>query len=217
MGKGVEKMSEENKMYKLCRKYGTDKVTRHNYHNIFPFYIEKFYDKSGGMIEVGLQKGSSLKMYLDLFPKMHIYGLDIEPSPTRGDRHTIIKCDQSLETDLKNAMAKIKHPIYFINDDGSHIPEHQVLTFNMTFPTLESGGVYIIEDIETSYWKRRKIYKKYEVNYGIRNPKNCIEIFKKVVEGINYKCTKTYSSEVMHQEQIHSVTFAENCIIIIKK
>tara|TARA_B100002019_G_scaffold192898_1_gene166912 strand:- start:207 stop:857 length:651 start_codon:yes stop_codon:yes gene_type:complete len=216
MGERV-KMSKENKMHKLAKKYGTDKVTRHNYHNIFPFYIEKFYDKSGGMIEIGLKKGASLRMHLHLFPKMHVYGLDIDPKQKDGDRHTIIKCDQSLETDLKNAMTKIKHPIYYINDDGSHIPEHQVLTFNVMFPKLESGGVYIIEDIETSYWKNRKIYGRYDVKYGIYHPKNCIEIFKKVVDGVNNKYSKTYSSEIHHQEKIHSVTFAENCIIIIKK
>lgn len=210
-------MSKENKMHKLAKKYGTDKVTRHNYHNIYPFYIEKLYDKSGGMIEIGLRKGASLRMYLDLFPNMHVYGLDIEPEQKDGDRHTIIKCDQSLETDLKNAMTKIKHPIYYINDDGSHIPEHQVLTFNVMFPKLESGGVYIIEDIQTSYWKKIRIYDKYDVNYGIYHPKNCIEIFKKVIDGVNNKYSKTYSSEIHHQEKIHSVTFAENCIIIIKK
>ena len=40
-----------------------------------------------------------------------------------------------------------------IIDDGSHIPWHQIFTLETIFDTfLKDGGVYIIEDIETSYW-----------------------------------------------------------------
>lgn len=207
----------QNSMHELGSRYGTDKVSQHSYHTIYPFYIEKFYQTSGGIIEVGLQKGPSLKMWLSLFPKMHIYGLDINPSQSDGDRQTIIKCDQSSETDLQNVIKKIKHPIYFINDDGSHVPEHQVLTFNLLFPILSSQGVYIIEDIETSYYKNKTIYDMYTLNYGINHPKSCVEIFKQAIEGINSKFSQKYLGEVMHQDSIHSITFAENCIIIIKK
>ena len=96
---GVNGMNEENKinkMYELGKKYRTDKVSPHNYHEIFPFYIEKFYDKSGGIMEIGMQKGPSLKMWLELFPRMHIYGLDIEPRQTTGERHTIIENPMSI-------------------------------------------------------------------------------------------------------------------------
>ena len=34
-----------------------------------------------------------------------------------------------------------------ILDDGSHIPEHQILTFNTLFPSVVPGGIYIIEDV----------------------------------------------------------------------
>jgi hypothetical protein len=87
---------------------------------------------------------------------------------------------------------------------------------------LESGGVYIIEDISTSYSKRGKIYRRlpsggYPLRYGLGHPKSFVEIFKKVVDGVNNKYSNTYSDEIQHQEQIHSITFAKNCIIIIKK
>jgi hypothetical protein len=211
------KIDKENKMHLAGKKYKTDKVFRHEYHKIYPQFIEKFYNISGGIIEIGLKAGASLKMWLEIFPKMHIYALDRDPKVFPLERHTTIKADQSSKSDLQHALSIIQHPIYFINDDGSHIPDHQVLTFNVMFPKLESGGVYIIEDIETSYWKNRQNCG-YSVNYGLNHPKSCIEKFKNVIDGVNYNFSKTYpDSGIQHQEQISSVTFAKNCIVIIKK
>ena len=36
-------------------------------------------------------------------------------------------------------------------DDGSHVPIHQLVTFAALFPFVRPGGLYVIEDIETSY------------------------------------------------------------------
>ena len=44
-----------NKMQQLGSKHGTDKVTHHKYHETYPVYIEKLYEQSGGMIEIGLE------------------------------------------------------------------------------------------------------------------------------------------------------------------
>jgi len=221
-------------MLEIGKKYGTDKVSKHQYHTIYPLYLDKYRDTSGNMIEVGLNRSKSLKMYMELLPNMHIYALDINPffnisalqeiegfdlETMKSDRCTVIKCDQSSIDDLNDVKTKINLGIDIISDDGSHVPEHQVLTFNSLFPMLNSGGIYIIEDIETSYynWATKKIYGRYNIKYGTGHPNSCIEQFKKVIEGINHKYANYYSPEIEHQHEIHSVTFALNCIIIIKK
>jgi len=54
---------------------------------------------------------------------------------------------------MEDVVSKIKHPVCFINDDGSHVPEHQLFSFDYLFhELLMPGGTYIIEDVETSYW-----------------------------------------------------------------
>lgn len=210
-------------MEEIGMKYKNDKVLHHKYHEIYPRYIEKFYDSDGSMLEVGVCRGgnpsTSLSMWLELFPNMHIYGMEKEgPHETHEDidRATIIKGDQSLENDLKEMIDRINHPLYFINDDGSHIPEHQLLTFNLLFPKLEVGGVYIIEDIETSYWLGGECYG-YPVKYGVGHEDSIVEIFKSALDGVNYEFSKTREGLVEHQERIHSICFARNCIIITKK
>ena len=226
-------MEEKNLMYEVGRKHGSDKLSIHQYHKIYDFYLKDIYEKDGGMIEIGLLVNRSLKMWLELFPNMHIYGVDINPTETSGDSHTILKCDQSSKNDLEQLLDKIKHPIHYINDDGSHIPEHQALTFNTLFPLLEPGGIYIIEDIEVSYWEGRGIYG-YKADYGLNHPKSIMSMFKKVADGINislqrhdyrndptrgslYRPFENIDQDILHLEDIHSITFARNCIIVRKE
>ena len=174
-------MSEENLMGSLGAKHGTDKIAYHAYHEIFPQYIEKFYDSDAAMLEIGMAHGASLNMWLELFPNMHIYGMDRGDPVGSVDRTTIIQGDQSSQDDLNKLRDSIVHPLFFINDDGSHIPEHQLLTFNTLFPTLVDGGVYIIEDVETSYWTKNDCYG-YPTRYGVGHEKSIIEIFKTAME-----------------------------------
>jgi SAM-dependent methyltransferase len=105
---------------------------------------------------------------------------------------------------------------FFINDDGSHMPEHQILSFNTLFPSLCEGGVYIIEDIETSYWTRGGLYG-YQTRYGYKHPNSIIEIFKEVADSVNTEFAGKHQNRVEHHESIGSITFSRNCIIITKK
>ena len=82
----------------------------------------------GSMLEIGIEQKNSLNLWLDYFPHAYIYGIDIHKQE-QGDRYKIIKCDQSdskmLKTVVKREIEPLHLPMFFILDDGSHIPEHQ--------------------------------------------------------------------------------------------
>ena len=78
-----------------------------------------------------------------------------------------IKCfvaDQRSESQLKDAFKHFKCDTFdFIIDDGQHFQEHQQKSLGMLFPTVKSGGYYIIEDIATQenlvgghFWGQKK-------------------------------------------------------------
>lgn len=46
-----------------------------------------------------------------------------------------------------------------IIDDGSHVPEHQIESFNVLFEYLNSGGLYVIEDLHVAN-KTKNIFEK---------------------------------------------------------
>ena len=48
-------------------------------------------------------------------------------------------------------------------DDGSHHMHDVKSSFDYLYPILNVGGIYIIEDLHTSYWRR------YGGGYGVKN------------------------------------------------
>jgi hypothetical protein len=204
----------------------TDKVTIHGYHRFYPHYLEQFRNKEGCMLEIGIDRENSVKLWLKYFKFLKIYGIDINVA-TEGDRYKIYKCDQSKLNELEALVEEISEKMCFINDDGSHIPEHQILTFNILFEKLlEPGGIYIIEDIEVSYWNKNQLYG-YPTQYGYKHAKSCVELFKHLVDDINSKYVNiayhAYQNSLVSmfsttvRSMIQSITFSQNCIIIQKK
>ena len=197
----------------------TDKVTHHEYHKYYEPVLKPYYNSHGSIVEIGLGTGQSLPMWQNLFKHAHIYGVDKEYENSGNDRYTIYKGDQSNVNDLNDLRKSLTDKsVFFINDDGSHIPEHQLLTFNTLFPILKEGGIYIIEDIETSYWTKGECYN-YKTRYGYKHPDSIVEIFKDASDIMNreFIVDKTnLSKKILHYDYIESVTFARNCIIIKK-
>ena len=205
-----------NKFNFFGKKYNTDKVYAHHYDEIYDFYLKDYYDKEGAILEIGIQDGASLNMYLELFNKAHIYGIDIG-NYSSGDRYKIFQCDQSQEEQLDNVVKSLeeeKKNLFYINDDGSHIPTHQILTFNKLFPILSTGGIYIIEDIGTSYLTNTECYG-YLLDYGYKHEYNIVEVFKDAADSVNLQNIK--DSKINHLTDIGSITFGRSCIIIKKR
>jgi len=215
----VETDYNMNLMLQYGKINNTDKVTHHEYHKYYDYILKQFYNSQGSIVEIGIGTGVSLPMWFNMFKNAHIYGIDKDIEDKKNEQYTILKADQSNIDDLnKLKPLLIDKNIFFINDDGSHIPEHQLLSFNTLFPILVEGGIYIIEDIETSYWSKGECYG-YKTNYGYKHPKSIVEIFKETLDIMNreFIIEKTQlSNKILHYNYIDSVTFGRNCIIIKK-
>lgn len=207
---------------RLGREANTDKVTHHGYQRFFPQWLDPLRATATGILEIGIEQNLSVNLWLKYFEKAFIYGIDIS-FDYNEDRVKIIKADQSSIDDLKRVLTQIIHPVNAIIDDGSHVPEHQILTFSFLFLNLlEEGGVYIVEDIETSYWKRGGLYG-YNTNYGYKHPKSFVEYAKKLVDVLNNEFLNRENRAELKEiddklfNSISSITFGQNCVIIKKK
>jgi len=212
--------------YELGLQSQSDKISQHGYHFCYPHFLEKYKNMHMAMIEIGIENKFSLNLWLNYFSNTFIYGMDINFS-CQGDRYNIYKGDQSNIKDIEQFIEYITKPIFFVIDDGSHIPEHQILTFDILFEKLLPGGTYIIEDIETSYWTKSAIYQ-YPTNYGYHNNNSVLEFFKLLVDDINSEFLNNDNKNIQkslinekinenNRKNISTITFYHNCIIIVKK
>ena len=144
----------------LCNKYKTDKGSElpngNNYANFYENWFSKIQMTSTHICEIGVEYGKSLSVYYDYFKNAEIFGLDInDKSVYENDRIKTFIFDQGNENNLNSFISyckllNIKFDI--ILDDGSHDVEHQQLTFGKLFPLVKNGGLYIIEDLGSSYF-----------------------------------------------------------------
>lgn len=101
------------------------------------------------VLEIGVQGGGSLKIWRDFFPEAEIVGIDIDPlcKEHEGDHITVQIGSQS---DVKFLESLGDFDI--IIDDGGHTMSQQQISMKWLLPQLREGGVYVIEDLHTSYW-----------------------------------------------------------------
>ena len=214
---------DANSFYQYGLESGTDKIYEHGYHFFYPKYLDPYKNiQNAAMIEIGIERGCSLHLWQKYFPFAFIYGIDINISD-EGDKYKIFRADQSDIIQLEYVKNEIL-PVFFVIDDGSHIPEHQILSFNVFFEKLLPGGTYIIEDIETSYWTKNGLYG-YNTNYGYRDSKQVVELFKLLADDVNSEFLTNENKQIQQNDKISvsnrrnisTITFAHNCIIITKK
>ena len=160
----------------------SDKSSKyHNYAVKYDKILSPFRESFSSILEIGVAQGQSIKMWADYFPKTTIHGADIAPSSkiceSYSSRVKFHLLDQRNEAQLKNL--EQFSPFDLIIDDGNHFWMEQILTFKTLFPYVRNGGIYIVEDTTTSYWK--------EYNNNSISP---VEFFKTLVDEVHLKGAK---------------------------
>lgn len=124
-------------LHDLALKYESDKA-EHGYCDFYEKYLPKYPKK---ILEIGVFKGSSIRMWKEWFPDTEVHGLDLfleNPIPEVDGAifHQGHQCDWQLLEQLR------KEDFDVIIDDGSHASRDQLMTFFGLF----NGKQYYIED-----------------------------------------------------------------------
>jgi hypothetical protein len=208
-----------NDLTKLAKIYKTDKWGDHFYTPHYTTHFKKFKYKKIILLEIGVGGnenprlgGGSLRMWKKYFPKGKIFSIDIyDKSFHEEKRISIYKGSQIDKPFLMNLVAKTSKPDIII-DDGSHFNKHVIETFGVLFPMLKEGGIYVIEDVQSSYWP----YFGGD-NHDLNNPNTTMNFFKKLTDSLNYKeFIKPDYQPTYFDENIISIHFYHNLIFIYK-
>lgn len=193
----------------LGRECGTDKATDHNYTEHYERHLEHLRDEEFTLLEIGIggyyeagEGGESLRMWKRYFQKARIIGLDfIDKTFVERHRISVYVGDQTDEEVLRRVFAE-NSPISVVIDDGSHHPPDVRETFRIVFPLLADGGIYVIEDVQTSYWP------KWGGSLDRHDPTSTMALVKDLVDGLNWvefldeDYTPSYSD--LHVRAVHA-------------
>ncbi len=131
----------------------------HCYLELYDKHFSKYRGEDINFLEIGILFGDSLKIFDEYFEKATITAIDIDDKTKLSkDNVKIIQGDQS-DRVLLNSFEDDYYQI--ILDDGSHKMDHQQISIGVLFKKLKSGGIYVIEDLHTSFDSYRE-----SINHG---------------------------------------------------
>ncbi|MFH1671589.1 MAG: class I SAM-dependent methyltransferase [Candidatus Portnoybacteria bacterium] len=204
---------------KLAKLSGTDKLTGHSYIQHYDNHFRDLRNKKLNILEIGVggyntpnQGGRSLRMWKYYFPKSNIYSMDIyDKSPIEEDRIKIFKGSQADESFLRDVYKKIGS-LDIVIDDGSHLNKDVIASFKVLFPLLNIGGIYVVEDTQTSYWPDLG-----GDSDNLNNPAASMNFFKGLADCLNYEeFIKPGYTPSYYDKHIVAIHFYHNLIFIYK-
>jgi hypothetical protein len=183
-----------NDLPKLAVAFDTDKwCAEHWYAEQYQRHFESRRRKKLNILEIGIggyenprRGGESMRMWKAYFPNSRIFGIDIyDKTCIDEDRIKTFRGSQVDEDFLRTVVREIGS-IDIIFDDGSHYNEHVIVTFKMLFPLMASNGIYVVEDLQTSYWEKVKD-QSWGGSKDLTAPHTSMNFFKRLIDGLNYE------------------------------
>ncbi|MEP7056486.1 MAG: class I SAM-dependent methyltransferase [Caldimonas sp.] len=127
-----------------------------HYFEIYDRHFARFRRKAPTVLEFGVSQGGSLQMWKEYFGAgTRLFGADINPECKRFEEDGVrIFIGDQADRKFLRALAATLPPIDILIDDGGHTMEQQIATFEELFGRVAPNGVYLCEDLHTSYWRR---------------------------------------------------------------
>lgn len=135
--------------------YDSDKIIS-GYLTVYDELFQSLVHQPVKLLEIGIYRGGSLRLWRDYFPHGQIAGVDLNlPDNLKEvDRIQIFQGSQDDGPFLQQVAREVAPEGFdIIIDDGSHLGDLTRKTFWHLFEKhLKPGGYYIIEDWGTGYW-----------------------------------------------------------------
>ncbi len=178
---------------------------------LYEKYFAPFKNLKINILEIGIENGDSLRIWREFFPNANICGIDIEKKNFTIENTDILQGDQSDHNFLKSLINKYKN-FDIIIDDGSHQAKHIITSFNFLFPYLNNNGLYVVEDLQTSYFPR---YGGSRIN--LNKKKSSMNFIKSLTDSINYEQhNRPFFKKKIFDGLIKSISFHQNIAFIYK-
>jgi hypothetical protein len=182
---------------------------RSNYFPVYERHFSQFCNRSITFLEIGVARGGSARLWSRYFgPMAKIVGIDIEEKFKFEHPGIFIRIgDQSDEKFLQSLIDEFGVPDVVL-DDGSHQQEHIWRTFQFLYPRMPKNGVYMVEDLTTSYWK--------EYGGGVNEPGSFINRAKVFIDQLNADNSRGGVQPNFMTRQTFSISFYDAIVVFEK-
>jgi hypothetical protein len=201
----LEKFFKNNNGKTLIHKYV-------HYFDIYDRHFGRFRNEEIIILEIGISQGGSLQMWKDYFgPKAKIYGVDINPQCKELEEENIeiFIGSQSDRKFLRDIRSKIPQ-VDILIDDGGHTMIQQIVTFEELFDHVKADGVYLCEDLHTSYWPA--------FGGGYRRMGTFIEYSKRFIDQLNAWHSKQWMLKAnSFTTSVDSIHYYDSVLVIEKR
>ena len=166
------------------------------------------------LLEIGVWRGGSMGLWREYFgTSALIYGVDIDQrSREFCDNDAEIRIGSQTDSLFMNGVVDEMAYVDIIIDDGSHNCLDVVSTLEMLWPRLADDGVYIIEDLHTSYWPAW--------GGGLRRRGSSVEALKRLIDEMHRsyfgRDTRVGPLSIPRSE-LFSVSFYDSVAVLRKK
>jgi hypothetical protein len=183
-----------------------------HYFEIYEKHFCKFKNKTVNFLEIGVGHGGSLQMWKGYFDSnSKIIGLDILTECKNYEEEQIeIEIGSQFDISILEKLVSKYNNFDIIVDDGSHINEHMIFTFNYLFKHLNEDGVYLIEDIHTSYYE--------DFGGGFKKEGSIMEFTKQKSDQINkFYIDYGGASDDYFTKYLNNISIYDSIIVFEKK
>lgn len=124
----------------------------------FPCYerhMSRFVNQPVTLLEIGCGEGGSLQLWKSyLGPHSTIIGIDNNPACQEFEEKQVhVRIGSQSDVVFLATVVNQFGPPDIIIDDGSHMQDDLCASFDFLYPRMSPTGVYIAEDLHTSYWQ----------------------------------------------------------------
>lgn len=205
-----------NDLNRLALLFGTDKWGSHWYTQYYQQYFEPLKRRRLNLLEIGVggyenpdDGAGSLRMWKAYFRRTRVVGIDICKKATLCEHRLDVRQIDQTDSIALLRLSDEYGGFDIVIDDGSHINRQVLKTFQVLFPLLRQGGIYVVEDTQTAYWPTW--------GGGLGNPENSVEFFKQLVDGLNHAEYPIVNYKPSYFDQnIVELAFFHNLIFIRK-
>jgi len=193
--------------------FNEDHRLTHKWNHYFEIYDRHLYhlrNSKINLLEIGISHGGSIQMWDHYFGgNATIYAVDINPECKKFQSENVKIFIGSQEN--KRFLHELRSAIPCVDvliDDGGHTMKQQITTFKALFDHVTENGIYICEDLHTSYWKH--------FGGGYKRKGSFIEFSKNFIDSLHTWHRKNRKPDPI-TKTVHSVHYYDSILVLEKR